>query len=64
MQLELYEDFARSRAKKDAESSINTVDEERDMKSRSKGASHVFEVNKFICLEFLSKISLDERPST
>jgi len=42
--LELYEDFAKSRAKKDAETSINHIDEEKDQKSRSKGTSHVFQV--------------------
>ncbi|XP_076818589.1 TATA-binding protein-associated factor 172-like [Clavelina lepadiformis] len=51
LQLQLYEDFAKSRAKKNAESSINTIDADKDQKSRMKGASHVFQA-----LQYLQKV--------
>uniref|UniRef100_F6SWL4 TATA-binding protein-associated factor 172 n=1 Tax=Ciona intestinalis TaxID=7719 RepID=F6SWL4_CIOIN len=51
LQFQLYEDFAKSRAKKDAESSIKIIDEEKDQTNLMKGTSHVFQA-----LQYLQKV--------
>nr|CAB3226362.1 TATA-binding protein-associated factor 172 [Phallusia mammillata] len=51
LQLQLYEDFAKSQARKDAETSISKVDDEIDQRSVTKDASHVFQA-----LQYLQKV--------
>jgi len=48
LQLELYEDFAKSKAKKVAESSIINLNDDADKNSSSNKASHVFQVSSHL----------------
>ena len=51
-QVELYEDFARSRAKKGVDDVVSSISEEQkeSKKASTQGASHIFQVPKFFSI--------------
>lgn len=59
MQVQLYEDFAKSRAKASVEDSISTASTEEEEKPKLKATGHVFQVQIFFLLDICLSLALN-----